>query len=170
VASICEAAGFSRGLIGHYFKSKDDLLYEAIHVVKDMLGNSIGEAVDSAGDDPVAKLHAIIRASFSPPGFTLENASVWIALTATARWNPKLQAIYSDLWKSFRRRISTLLNEAAKNMSVPVDSEMAALTLSQLIEGLWVGYLADPISIDPARAENACHSYLDLLFSRQHSN
>src|SRR5580698_5348596 len=60
VATICEEAGFSRGLIGHYFSGKDDLLHEAVKTVATELGVAIRSAADTAGPDPVARLHALI--------------------------------------------------------------------------------------------------------------
>src|SRR5215469_3305930 len=87
VATICEAAGFSRGLIGHYFSGKDDLLHEAVKTVAMELGAAIRAAADAAGPDPAARLHALITASFTPPGFTPEKVAVWVSLTGAARWS-----------------------------------------------------------------------------------
>src|SRR5579884_1598608 len=62
VATICEEAGFSRGLIGHYFRGKDELLLAAVKTVADELGAAIREATRAAAPDPVDRLHALIRA------------------------------------------------------------------------------------------------------------
>src|SRR5437868_5608929 len=75
VATICEEAGFSRGLIGHYFSGKDELLLEAVKEVADRLGQAIRSKVQAAGNDPVDRLHALIDASFSSPGQTKENVA-----------------------------------------------------------------------------------------------
>src|ERR1700722_6351902 len=80
VATICERAGFSRGLIGHYFAGKDDLLLEAVKTVASDLGAAIRSAARAAGDDSAARLHALITASFTPPGFAPEHVAVWVAL------------------------------------------------------------------------------------------
>src|ERR1700743_2731482 len=66
VASICDAAGFSRGLIGHYFKGKDDLLLEAVRYITQSIGDITRDVVESAGPDPLDRLHAAITASFAP--------------------------------------------------------------------------------------------------------
>src|ERR1700722_16436291 len=55
VATICEEAGFSRGLIGHYFSGKDDLLHEAVTPVATELGAAIRSATDTAGPEPAAR-------------------------------------------------------------------------------------------------------------------
>ena len=164
VASICEVAGFSRGLIGHYFKGKEDLLVEAIAGVASELGDSMRRAVEAAGSDPLDRLHAVIRASFTPPGFTKDKVAVWVALVGNAKWSPPLAKIYQDLWRDYRRGIAGLMRRAADNRGQNFDFERAALTFSQLIEGFWVGWGVDPKAVNRREAQAACHAFLDLLF------
>ena len=165
IISICEEAGFSRGLIGHYFKGKDDLLLEAIEAITTELGEATRQASAGAGPDAIERLHAVIRASFTPPGFTPEKVAVWVALTSTARWSPPLAEIYRRLWKDWREGIGRLFDKAAEQHNLTIDSRLAALTLSQLIEGFWVGWAADPATVTERKAEAACHQYLDMLFA-----
>jgi TetR/AcrR family transcriptional regulator, transcriptional repressor of bet genes len=164
VAMICEEAGFSRGLIGHYFKGKSDLLLEAIQGMSSELAEANKKAVQAAGRDPLDKLHAVVKSSFTPPGFTREKVLVWIALAGSAPWSPQLATIYRDLWRSYRTGISKLIKRAAIERGVQVDANLAALTFSQLIEGFWTGWAADPVAVDAAQAERACHDVVDRLF------
>ncbi len=163
IATICEEAGFSRGLIGHYFSGKDELLLEAVKEVARRLGRAIRSAVHDAGDDPVDRLHALIKASFSPPGQTPENVAVWVALTGAARLSPSLGAIYRDIWRAYRAEIGDLFKRAAKAKAMKLDVNRTALTFSQLVEGLWVGGAADPASISPKSAAACCHAYVDQV-------
>lgn len=165
IISICEEAGFSRGLIGHYFKGKDELLLEAVELITKELGETTRQASANAGPDAVDRLHAVIRASFTPPGFMPEKVAVWVALTSTARWSPHLAEIYRRLWRDWREGIARLFDKAAEQHHLTVDSRVAALTLSQLVEGFWVGWAADPLTVTERKAEMACHQYLDLLFA-----
>jgi len=163
VSTICEMAGFSRGLIGHYFKGKDDLLAEAIQAFSARLAEANREAANAAGTDPVKRLHAVIHSSFSPPGFTRERVLVWVALVGSAPWSPVLARIYRDLWRKYRAGIARLLRRAAEDRGVALDAEVAALMFSQAIEGFWVGWAADPSAVNKAKAEAACHLMLDGL-------
>jgi TetR/AcrR family transcriptional repressor of bet genes len=165
VAMICEQAGFSRGLIGHYFKGKDDLLLEAIQAMSSELAEANKKAVQAAGKDPLDRLHAVIRSSFTPPGFTREKVMVWVALVGSAPWSPQLASIYRNLWRTYRTGIAGLLKRAASERGVQIDAELAALTFSQLIEGFWVGWAADPVAVDAAQAERACHDVVDRLLA-----
>ncbi|MCW5750017.1 MAG: TetR family transcriptional regulator C-terminal domain-containing protein [Alphaproteobacteria bacterium] len=165
VSMICEEAGFSRGLIGHYFKGKDDLLLEAIRAMSMDVARANQAAVRAAGKDPRDRLHAVVRSSFSPPGFSADQVAVWVALVGSARWSPSLRAIYRDLWRGYRAGISKLMRQAAEQRGIAIDAELAALSFSQLIEGFWVGWAADPVAVDRARAEKACHLLVDMLLS-----
>jgi TetR/AcrR family transcriptional regulator, transcriptional repressor of bet genes len=167
ITTICEEAGFSRGLIGHYFTGKDDLLLEAVKTVAAELGAAIREAASSAGSDPAARLHALIRASFTPPGFTPEKVAVWVSFTGAARWSPALAEVYREIWRDYRAGVSRLMARAAKSADIKIDPERTALTLSQLIEGLWIGWAADAESVTPAAAEDCCHSYVDLVLGKR---
>lgn len=168
VAMICEEAGFSRGLIGHYFKGKDDLLLEAIQVMSSELADAHKAAVHAAGSDPLQRLHAVVTSSFTPPGFTREKVLVWVALVGSAPWSPQLAAIYRELWRTYRTGISALMQRAAKERGVQIDADLAALMFSQAIEGFWVGWAADPVAVNKALAEKACHEMVDRMLAASH--
>lgn len=163
VATICEEAGFSRGLIGHYFSGKDELLLESVKQVADRLGQAIRDAVKKAGVSPVDRLHALIEASFSSPGKTPENVAVWTALTGAARLSPSLGAIYRDIWRAYRAEVGELFRRAAREKGIKIDVVGTALTFSQLVEGLWIGGAADPESVSPKSAAACCHQYVSLV-------
>lgn len=165
VSTICEEAGFSRGLIGHYFSSKDALLLEAVETVANKIGNAIRAAVSSAGRDPMDRLHALIHASFTPPACITDNVAVWVALTGTARWAPDLRELYQRIWRDYRKDVGRLLQRAATAQKVKIDAEMWALTFSQLVEGFWIGYNADPEAVSPTDAEKCCHAVVKTMFS-----
>jgi TetR/AcrR family transcriptional repressor of bet genes len=169
IATICAEAGFSRGLIGHYFTGKDDLLLEAVKTVAEELGAAIRSATDSAGPDPAARLHALIKASFTPPGFTPEKVAVWVSLTGTARWSTALGEVYRTIWRDYRAGVGRLLARAAKAANVKLNPTRTALTFSQLVEGLWIGWAADPEAVSPEAAEDCCHRYLNLVLGKSSS-
>ncbi len=166
VATICERAGFSRGLIGHYFAGKDDLLLEAVKTVAADLGEAIRSAARAAGDDPAARLHALITASFTPPGFTPEKVAVWVALAGNAGWSPTLADLYRAIWRDYRTAVGRLFSRAAQDRGIVLDPDRTALTFSQLVEGLWVGWAADPQAVAPDKAAACCHAYVDMVLGR----
>jgi AcrR family transcriptional regulator len=167
VQSICEAAGFSRGLIGHYFNGKDELLLYAVRQVARDLEEATRAAVDRAGPQALDRLHAVVDASFSPPSFTVERVSVWVALAGTARWSPPLAEVYCKLWRSYRGAIARLIRRAAEQRHLELDPARSALAFSRLIEGFYIGWADDPVAVTPAEAKAACHEFLELRFGKR---
>ena len=166
VASLCEEAGFSRGLIGHYFASKDALLLEAAKAVAESLGEAMRVAASEAGQSPIDRLHAIIRASFTPPGFTSDNVAVWVSLAGNARWSAGLADIYQRIWREYRAAIGRLFARAAKERRMEINAAETALAFTQMVEGLWIGWNADPDTVSAAAAEACCHQFVDRAVCR----
>jgi TetR/AcrR family transcriptional repressor of bet genes len=163
VQAIGEEAGFSRGLVGHYFEGKDALLLEAVKQVAKKLGDATRAASSKAGPDPLERLHAVVKASFTPPGFTEEHVGVWAALTGAARWSAPLGDIYRELWRDYRQAIARLIDRCAAERKLDLNAERSALAFSALIEGLWVGCACDPVAVSAAEAQATCHEFLDRL-------
>lgn len=163
VAMICDEAGFSRGLIGHYFKGKDALVLEAINSFAAELAEATRRAVEVAGSDPANRLHAVVKSSFSPPGFSPQKAAVWAALAGSAKWSKPLAETYRELWRDYRVGIAGLFERAAQDRKLTIDAKAAALLFSRMVEGFWVGWVADPSMMSVAEAERACHGMLDLI-------
>jgi TetR/AcrR family transcriptional repressor of bet genes len=170
VAMICDDAGFSRGLIGHYFKGKDELVLEAISRSTAQLADATRRVGEAAASDPADRLHAIVRSSFSPPGFTVNQAAVWTALASNARWSPPLGAMYRKLWQEYRSAVAGLFERAAAQRERSIDASAAALMFSRMIEGFWVGWVADPHMMSVEQAESACHALVDLLLGDRSSS
>jgi len=60
--------------------------------------------------------------------------------------------------------LSRLIKRAAGARGAKVNPEHLAITLTQLVEGLWSGWAADPKTISAREAEAACHDLLDAFF------
>ncbi len=165
VATICEAAGFSRGLIGHYFPGKDALLLHAVGEVASDFEQATRAAAEGAGPDPLKRLHAVVTASFRPPVFTPERVLVWVALASTSHWSPELAEIYRKLYRPYRRGLVRLMQRSADARGVKINADRLAMTLTQLTEGLWAGWAADPKTVSAVEGEAACHDLLNAFFS-----
>jgi hypothetical protein len=119
--------------------------------------------VEAAGEDPSDRLHAVVRSSFSPPGFTPNQAAVWTALASNAKWSAPLGDMYRQLWRDYRAGIAGLFERAAIQRKLSLDADMAALMFCRVIEGFWIGWAADPNMMTVAESERACHALVDLL-------
>lgn len=164
VQTICEAAGLSRGLIGHYFKGKDELLLEAFRYLIEQLGEETRKAIRAVGPDPLQRLLAVISTTFRAPVLQGDQAAVWLAFWGVARWHPEMRQLHCKLWRGYRAWIARLIAAAAAERGLEVDAQRAAITFSQLVDGLWIGLVMDDEAYSPETAEAILHDWVLNLF------
>ncbi len=93
LATVAAQAGLSQGVAVFYFKSKAGLLTEALrdHYLRYQL--TWEQALNDAGDDPRARLIALIRADFDPEICNPEALSIWFAFWGEQKFTPDYAAI-----------------------------------------------------------------------------
>ena len=154
VQTICEEAGLSRGLIGHYFQGKDDLLLEAFRYLTNQLRQESEKAMAAAGSDPLERLLAVVDTTFRYPVMGRDEAAVWLAFWGVVYWQPNLRRVHLRLWRAYRSRMSDLIQDAAKQRGVQLDARIAGYTFSQLADGLWMGWVFDESAYTPDQARD----------------
>ena len=84
VARIARRAGVSAGMVHHYFRNKDDLLFTTM---RHLLSELRADAVDrlSRASSPRQRIRAIIDACFGEAQFDEQVFSAWLALYGSAR-------------------------------------------------------------------------------------
>jgi len=162
VSAICAEAGISHGLINHYFASKEDLLIAVYEKVTDGLAD-FTRAILAGRHDPEDKLRAIVDASFSEEIFDESNLAVWLALWGQVRNNPALRAAHKELYDGYRHAIEHQVRSVAQRRRLTLDAARLALSLTALIDGLWLEWCLDPTVFQPDEAKTACY---DLLHAR----
>lgn len=152
VQTICEEAGLSRGLIGHYFDGKEGLLLEAFTHLTTVLAERTRGALRDVGSDPLKQLLTIATVTFDGITITKEQAPVWIAFWGVAPWRPDMLALHRRLWGQYRRWIEKLITSAAAERGLAFDARIAALTYTQLVDGLFLGWvMEDGIQLEDCR-------------------
>src|SRR3546814_17839162 len=68
------------------------------------------DAVDGAGPDPRARLHAYLTASFRPPVTDPDLLGAWTAFWALARSDARMAAIHAESYAGYRKRLGALLS------------------------------------------------------------
>jgi len=163
VQTICEAAGLSRGLIGHYFKGKDELLLEAFRSLVSEADEETRRAIREVGDDPLQKLLAATEVSFQRAE-QREKATVWLAFWGAARWNPEMQRLNHHLYSRYRRWVQRQLAAAAAQRGIEIDTRRAALMYAQMIDGFALGLIMDKDACTPREASDIICAWLLDLF------
>lgn len=167
VERICRKAGASRGLISHYFDSKEHLLIEAADAV---FSQAIDVKRDIATDptlDPEQKLKALAKSSFVPPIFNAIDIAAWQAFTNAGRSQSGYREPISRAANALQTLFAPLFIEAATRRSIPLDGTQAAFGLVTLLDGLWNSLATgkDKASVDDAI--QVCEMYIDGCLARK---
>jgi AcrR family transcriptional regulator len=140
IADVAERAGTSSPAVLYWFRSKDDLLAEALTVDEERFYLEMRERVHSL-ERPRDQLRFMIEASAEEYNWTL-----WIELWARALRNPVSRQARQRLDNLWREEIATVIRagQAAGEFG-DGDADAVALLLGSLLDGLAVqATLHDP--------------------------
>jgi TetR/AcrR family transcriptional repressor of bet genes len=143
VQTICEAAGLSRGLIGHYFKGKDDLLLEAFRHQTAEADEDTRRAIRAVGEDPLQRILAATSVTFLRSATSREHAMVWLAFCGVVPWNESMRGLHSSLYRRYRSWIQRMMEQAAAERGIEIDAKRCALIYAQMVDGFWLGWTMD---------------------------
>lgn len=154
IADVAERAGTSPALVIYYFKTKDQLLTEAIRYSEDSWYEA---GTRLMADIPTAagRLERIVAMACIPEHDPDPANSwvVWLDLWAQAARHPEVASVRQKFDERWRETISSLVlagQEAGEFM--PVNAADFAFTLSALLDGLAIQTaLRDP-AMDPEHA------------------
>lgn len=158
---IRNEAGVSRGLINHYFGSKDDLLTSAYETMTDYLADA--SRVISAGNSasPLKQLTMLVEASFDPEAFDRSSLKAWLTLWGELSTNGQLQALHRKRYSAYRDGLIEAITAIAGDRQREVDARSLALALIALIDGLWLEWCIDPDVLSPDDARTACYQLIE---------
>jgi AcrR family transcriptional regulator len=154
IADVAADAGISPALVIYYFKTRDQLLTEAIRLNEDRWYAEgmarIAEIATAAG-----RLEELIAMSCLPEADADDRVSwvIWLDLWAQAARHTEVAAVRQEFDDHWRRTIADVVIEGqqAGEFSA-VDAQDFAIALSALLDGFAIqSALADP-SVDSARA------------------
>lgn len=154
IADVAERAGTSPALVIYYFKTKDQLLTEAIRFSEDTwyeAGTSRMAAISTAAGrlEELVAMSCLPEADAEPKGSWL----LWLDLWAQAVRHPEVAGVRQKFDERWRETICSLVAEGQEAGEFgPVDPADFAVTLSALLDGLAIQIaLADP-AVDAGRA------------------
>ena len=156
VARIARQAGISAGMVHHYFKDKDELLFATMrHLLAELRADAV------AG----CSRHRRRRASASAPSSTPASAtaqfdgqvfSAWLALYGNARQSPRLMNILS----LYHRRLSSSLLHDLRRIVSETEALRLADGIAAMIDGLWLRYALTGKPADPETPRALTRDYL----------
>lgn len=160
IGNICAEAQVSRGLINHHFGTKEALLQASYKELCDEWAFQARDMLLETHGDPEERLRAMIRVNFGPTIFKQEHLGIWIGFWSAIGKSPALRKLNRELYKQDRATYQKAFEDIAAKRGKKIDSRRAAITLSALLDGLWLHWSLDPKGFTPEEAEQAC---LDLV-------
>jgi AcrR family transcriptional regulator len=154
IADVAERTGTSPALVIYYFKTRDQLLTEAIRYSED---SWYAEGLRRMADIPTAagRLTEVIAMTSLPDTAPEPRSSwlLWLDLWALSPRNPGVAAVrqkFDERWRDTIRSIVLAGQEAGE--FAPVDAEDFAIMLSSLLDGLAVQIALEDAEVPPQRA------------------
>jgi TetR/AcrR family transcriptional repressor of bet genes len=169
VQTICTLAGASRGLIGHYYDSKEALMAEAFKHLFDDVAQQVRKRVEAQGGGPTARLKAMPAALFSPKVLTKTNRDAFLSFWHEVRFNDLVRKANKQLYVDYANRVEALFAEAAREQGVALDARKAALGLIGLSDGLWLGLSIHGQMISSHQAADMCLMFIESQFDAARS-
>ncbi len=161
VERICAQAGASRGLIAHYFDSKEELLLAAL---TDWFDLALGIKKDIAEDSAltaVAKIREIAHSSFANPSYSWDTAAAWQAFTNASRHNKAYAKPIRHASKFSNAIVEPLFARAAQERKIKIDAKKAAVGLYILDDGLWNSLATGKDNLTIKQAKAYCDLYIE---------
>lgn len=161
VRAIAAEAGVSAGLVTHHFASIDALIAQTYAQVADRVAKALDEAVATA-TDPRSRLDTYVRASFAPPIADPALLATWTAFWGLARSNPAVAAEHDRSYAAYRAGLEALLVDCG--LPAP-ECRLAAISLTALVDGLWLELCLTPGAFTPAEAGAMADRHVTALLS-----
>jgi AcrR family transcriptional regulator len=154
IADVAEHAGISPALVIYYFKTRDQLLTEAIRLNEDRWyaeGTTRIAAIPTAA----GRLEELIAMSCLPEAEGEDRISwvIWLDLWAQSARHPEVSQVRQEFDDHWRNTITRLVTEGQSGGEFStIDAEDFAISLSALLDGFAIqSALTDPV-VDNARA------------------
>lgn len=162
VRRICAEAGVSVGLINHHYTSKDDLVAETYRQVTHAIMQRLHTAIDMAGQNPRRQLTAFFVASFADDMIDPTLLEAWIAFWSAVRSSSAMKEAHDTSYSGYRSVLSKCLNGLASELGwVDFDAHLAAISLSALLDGLWLESSLNPKTFTAAQGIQICEAWVD---------
>ncbi len=161
VERICAMAGASRGLIAHYFDSKEALLLAALNNWFEMALSIKTEIAKNDDLSAERRIRAIAYSSFTNPSYSWEISAAWQAFTNAGRHNPAYAKPIRNASRYAIKLVTPLFAEAGADCGVELDPKQAATGLYILDDGLWNSLATGKDKLTLKQARTCCDHYID---------
>jgi len=162
IADVAERAGISPALVIYYFKTKDQLLTEAIRQYEDSW-YAVGQRRMAELPTSAARIEEIVAMSCLPEADPEPASSwqLWLDFWAQAARHPAVATVRRESDERWRDQIAALVvaGQAAGEFR-DADPGSFAICLTALIDGLTVQIALEDPAVDPVGAFELCMQFV----------
>jgi AcrR family transcriptional regulator len=157
IADVAERAGTSPALVIYYFKTKDNLLTEAMRYAEDSwydLGARRMEAIESAAKrlEEIVAMTCLPEADEELP----DSWTLWLDLWAQSVRHPEVARVREEFDAHWRQTIADVVRYGQGTGEFgPIDATDFSIALSALLDGFAVQIALQDPTVDAARAYTA---------------
>jgi TetR/AcrR family transcriptional regulator, transcriptional repressor of bet genes len=169
IRTISAQAGVSVGLINHHFPNKDELVAAAYRQFNEELVGGLQAAVERAEHTPRARLRAFFQASFSEPNLDQDVLAVWVVFWGMYRHSRLIQRVHRENYQGYVQLLHGMLADLLKQErrhGGSVDVRLAAISLTALLDGLWLEWCLEPATFRPEEGVRMCEAWIEHLCRR----
>ncbi|WP_202292658.1 choline-binding transcriptional repressor BetI [Mesorhizobium sp. 131-2-1] len=155
IEKVAAQAGASKGIVLHYFSSKQELFEHAMRESNLVLRKAVVARLRHA-HTPMQRVDAIIDGNFEPHLFQPSLCHAWLSLCAEVPRDEKLARIQKVLHARMRSNLLSGLSALAPSE----DADEIALGVTALIDGLWLRLGLQPGSVSREQAIRQVKDYV----------
>lgn len=163
VREICKRAEVSPGLLRFHFAGKAELILHAYERVLNDFVEELTEIVRNEDRGPRERLAAFVEGCFNPNGQAENRLSMMLAFWSELRQNPMIRTPAAQMFASYRSELIKVVEDVAllEGNADEVDASLVAISLTSLVDGLWLERTVNPDGFSLEDAKLACYGLLD---------
>jgi AcrR family transcriptional regulator len=160
---IAAEAGWSTGVLTHYFADKDELVCFAFRLVVERASDRYLTAAEA--EDSVDRIRAALRETLPLDEERLAEARVWLAFLGRSLSHPGLAEERRAFYAQWRASLAGLTEDGRRrgHLRPGLDAEAEAVGLIALVDGLALQAVSDPTALDAARQEKLLDAAVERL-------
>lgn len=163
VRNVVDEAGWSRGVLGHYFSDKDHLLLFAYQLAAEHTNERFRRL--AAENHGLAALRAIMLDVQALDEETRTESSVWLSFLAKAPSEPVFTEEHHQMYAAWREIVTGIYGQmvTAGDVAPTLDADLEAEAFFAFTDGLAIQTLVDPEYMTRERVERLADAYLARL-------
>jgi AcrR family transcriptional regulator len=169
LTDVAKLAGLSHGLVNFHFETKEKLLAETLRYLSDEYRENWMAALESAGQGPAERLHAILASDFNAAICTPARLAAWCSFWGEAQSRPMYQETCGAKDLDYDAHLVALCAEICAEGGYSCDPVRAARVLRLCTEGGWLDLMTMVTPYSMAEAQATVMAAAAAFFPRHFS-